>query len=190
VLVHGPLRELASSTPRRVRRGRREHHGLSAFESPAAFSRSCLRLAALIAVVGVLGVLDRLFALCLVLLLCLFGGLARLVSLDLDEDEPEVLALLAPVGSEPSPATLRRTFRLPAAVGARTVHLVGDVNGWSRAATPMRRDGAWFTVDVDLEPGRSYRYRYLLDGERWENDWSADAYVPNGFGSDDSVVRT
>jgi hypothetical protein len=33
------------------------------------------------------------------------------------------------------------------------------------------------------------RFRYLLDGERWENDWTADAYVPNSFGSDDSVVE-
>ena len=32
------------------------------------------------------------------------------------------------------------------------------------------------------------RYRYLLDGSRWENDWSADEYVPNGYGSDDSVL--
>ena len=39
-----------------------------------------------------------------------------------------------------------------------------------------------------LPPGRAYRFRYLLDGHRWENDWDADAYVPNGFGSDDSVV--
>ena len=68
--------------------------------------------------------------------------------------------------------------------------LVGDFNGWSRSATPLRREGAWFTAEVDLEPDRTYRYRYLLDGDRWENDWSADAYAPNPWGSEDSVVRT
>ena len=50
-----------------------------------------------------------------------------------------------------------------------------------------RKDGS-FRVAVALEPGRSYRFRYLLDGTRWENDWAADAYVPNEYGGDDSVV--
>jgi len=43
-------------------------------------------------------------------------------------------------------------------------------------------------VTVVLEPGRHYRFRYLLDGARWENDWVADAYVANEYGGDDSVV--
>lgn len=49
------------------------------------------------------------------------------------------------------------------------------------------RDGS-FSLVVRLETGRSYRFRYLLDDQRWENDWAADAYVPNAFGEDDSVV--
>jgi hypothetical protein len=36
--------------------------------------------------------------------------------------------------------------------------------------------------------GRAYRFRYLLDGVRWENDWHADDYVLNVHGSHDSVV--
>ncbi len=36
--------------------------------------------------------------------------------------------------------------------------------------------------------GRQYRYRFLLDGERWENDWAAEIYLPNSFGSEDSLV--
>jgi 1,4-alpha-glucan branching enzyme len=83
-----------------------------------------------------------------------------------------------------------RTFELPATVGAARVALVGDFNGWDPEAHPMARAGDRFTVTVELEPGRTYRYRYLLDGRRWENDWAADAYAPNGFGSDDSVART
>ena len=54
----------------------------------------------------------------------------------------------------------------------------------------MRRERDEFTAVVELEPGRTYRYRYLLDGCRWENDWAADAYVPNDFGAEDSLVRT
>jgi hypothetical protein len=45
-----------------------------------------------------------------------------------------------------------------------------------------------FTATVSLKPGSEYRFRYLLDGERWENDHAADRYVPNDHGSEDSVV--
>jgi len=41
---------------------------------------------------------------------------------------------------------------------------------------------------VDLDAGRAHRFRYLLDGQRWDNGWAADAYVANDFGGDDSVV--
>lgn len=80
------------------------------------------------------------------------------------------------------------TFRLPRAVGAQAVAVVGEFNGWSPDAHPMVPEDDEFVACIALEPGRTYRYRYLLDGERWENDWSADAYVPNEFGGDDSLV--
>jgi len=49
-------------------------------------------------------------------------------------------------------------------------------------------DGGGFCAVVELERGRSYRFRYHLDGQRWENDWAADGYVGNEYGGDDSVV--
>jgi len=49
------------------------------------------------------------------------------------------------------------------------------------------KDGS-FSTTLSLTPGNSYRFRYLLDEERWENDWDADLYLPNEFGSEDSVV--
>jgi hypothetical protein len=33
-----------------------------------------------------------------------------------------------------------------------------------------------------------YKFRYLIDDSRWENDWNADRYIPNSFGSEDSLV--
>jgi hypothetical protein len=45
-----------------------------------------------------------------------------------------------------------------------------------------------FTLTLILEAGRSYRFRYCLDNSRWENDWEADGYEPNAFGSDDSLL--
>lgn len=81
------------------------------------------------------------------------------------------------------------TFELPAEVSAESVNLCGEFNDWSLTATPLtcRKDGR-FGVTVMLEVGRSYRYRYLVDGEQWENDWAADAYTPNEYGGDDSVI--
>jgi 1,4-alpha-glucan branching enzyme len=81
------------------------------------------------------------------------------------------------------------TFSLPAACGAEQVHLVGDFNDWSNDATPLERTDDGFEVRVPLRTGRSYRFRYLLDGVRWENDWEADDYEPNDFGGDDSVLH-
>lgn len=80
-------------------------------------------------------------------------------------------------------------FTLPADVEATSVVLSGEFNDWSTAGFPLSHDadGTW-RVTVPLEPGRSYRYRFLIDGERWENAQDADDYVPNPFGTVDSVV--
>jgi hypothetical protein len=51
-----------------------------------------------------------------------------------------------------------------------------------------RKDGS-FSLTVSLPTGRHYRFRYFVDGKRWENDFAADDYSPNPFGSDDSVVK-
>jgi hypothetical protein len=191
---------------------------LRLLESPDGFARACLRLAGVLAIFGVVGVGNRLVLLPLAGVAAVFAALARLADTDrfddpVDADDPvEVLdteALVEPepepepepeVAAEPDPAAepevaaepvlVSRTFRLPVAVGAERVALVGEFNGWSHEATPMQREGAWFTATVELEPGRAYRYRYLLDGVRWENDWAPDAYVPNEYGTDDSLVHT
>lgn len=73
------------------------------------------------------------------------------------------------------------TFRLPkaAAANAQKVALVGDFNEWKKDTVCMKKlKSGEFKVDVELEPGREYEFRYLIDGESWENDWDADAYVP------------
>ena len=83
----------------------------------------------------------------------------------------------------------RVEFRLPADVGAGQAWLCGEFNDWSRDGTPMiAQDDGSLSVVVDLEPGQSYRFRYYLGEERWENDWAADAYVDNEFGGSDSLV--
>lgn len=83
----------------------------------------------------------------------------------------------------------RVTFELPADIEAQSATVVGEFNDWNQSSTKMKRtpDGG-FTATVSLKPGSEYRFRYLLDGERWENDHAADRYVPNVHGSEDSVV--
>lgn len=85
--------------------------------------------------------------------------------------------------------TVLVAFELPAAVAATSVSLCGDFNDWSPDAHPMvLLDDGRFRTEVRLPAGSRWRFRYRLDGERWENDWAADEYVPNGMGTDDSVV--
>ena len=80
-------------------------------------------------------------------------------------------------------------FYLPAEVDAEKVHLVGDFNDWDEQATPMKqkKDGTFFTA-LTLDTEQDYQFKYLLDGERWENDWQADDYITNELGVENSVV--
>jgi hypothetical protein len=52
----------------------------------------------------------------------------------------------------------------------------------------VRRKDGRFSVTVALPAERTYRYRFLLDGEQWENDWDAEMYVHNEFGTEDSLI--
>lgn len=87
-------------------------------------------------------------------------------------------------------SSCRVTFKLPAEVEAETVHLCGEFNAWNPTEHPLKqlKDGS-YSITLSLEPGNSYRFRYLLDGQRWENDWDADAYVANQYGSEDSLIN-
>ena len=80
-------------------------------------------------------------------------------------------------------------LELPREAGATSVAVAGEFNDWSvRTHEMRRRDDGSFAITLELQPGRTYCYRYWVDGERWENDWSADAYVPNEYGGDNSMI--
>jgi 1,4-alpha-glucan branching enzyme len=82
------------------------------------------------------------------------------------------------------------TFTLPAQVHAKVAHLYGDFTEWEKSPKEMllQEDGG-FSITLTINTGHDYRFRYLLDGAHWENDWAADAYVPNPFGTQDSVLK-
>lgn len=86
----------------------------------------------------------------------------------------------------------RVTFILPERVvkSAATVHIIGDFNNWGIKETPLQKtkDGK-FLAELELETGKEYQFRYLVDHTRWMNDKNADKYVPSGVGySENSVV--
>lgn len=86
----------------------------------------------------------------------------------------------------------KATFTLPveAAPDAKKVELVGEFNEWDlNGGIKMKKQkNGVFKASLDLEAGKEYQFRYLIDGETWENDWDADKYVTTPFGSENSVV--
>ena len=86
------------------------------------------------------------------------------------------------------------TFSLPAeaASHAENVQLVGDFSRWQEDPIDMKKmkDGE-FRTTIELEKGKDYHFRYLIDGKRWENDWHADKYETSSLGHvENSVVTT
>jgi 1,4-alpha-glucan branching enzyme len=73
---------------------------------------------------------------------------------------------------------------------ASKVNLAGEFNNWSETSDEMNtlKDGS-FSLSIDLETGRSYQFRYLLDGSVWVNDEAADHYQDSGFNSQNSVIE-
>ena len=83
------------------------------------------------------------------------------------------------------------TFKINKEIGKPSdkAFLVGDFNDWSKSSTPMKKlKSGEFSVTVDLEKGRDYEFKYLLDADAWENDWEADAYRTSDVG-ENSVVE-
>lgn len=84
------------------------------------------------------------------------------------------------------------TFGLPSELisNAQTAHLVGEFNDWDITATPMKKlKNGSFTITMDLETGREYQFRYLVNHTQWENALNADSFIPTPFGdSNNSVI--
>jgi 1,4-alpha-glucan branching enzyme len=85
----------------------------------------------------------------------------------------------------------RVTFRLPeiAVPDAKSVCIVGDFNDWNIHANRMKRlKNGDYMIKLELERGREYQFRYLIDETKWENDWNADKYVKSPYGDTDNSV--
>lgn len=90
-----------------------------------------------------------------------------------------------------SKSVFKVTFTVPAeaAAEAKKVALVGEFNGWNpeeAIALKKQKDGS-FKTSLELGAGE-YQFRYILDGEKWENDWEADKYVAAGVDATENSV--
>ena len=83
------------------------------------------------------------------------------------------------------------TFRLSKkmAGNAQKVSIAGDFNGWKSDQTPMKalKNGD-FTVTLQLDKGREYQYRFVLDDHQWLTDESADKQVYCDFARGHNAV--
>lgn len=81
------------------------------------------------------------------------------------------------------------TFSIPGTIWAGRINLVGDFNNWDQESLPFlhNRRGDW-VIELELDAGREYRFRYLLDGAEWRDEFQADKFVRNKYGTHDSVI--
>jgi 1,4-alpha-glucan branching enzyme len=72
---------------------------------------------------------------------------------------------------------------------ANVVNLAGDFNNWNIESIAMKKaKNGEFSASIELEKGREYQFKYVIDGKAWLNDAEADKFVPNAFHSENSVV--
>jgi 1,4-alpha-glucan branching enzyme len=90
-----------------------------------------------------------------------------------------------------SKSVCKVTFKLDkeTASSNEKVTLTGDFNNWDVESIPMKQGKTGdFSVAIELEKGKEYQFRYILDNAVWINEEQADKYVPNEFHSENSVV--
>lgn len=72
---------------------------------------------------------------------------------------------------------------------AESVSVAGDFNGWSRVASPLKRNGSglWSTEIVVPRAGR-FQYKFIINEQRWIEDPSNGMKAPDNYGGLNSVV--
>ncbi len=81
------------------------------------------------------------------------------------------------------------TFSLERENGAE-VAVVCEENGWVPVPMAYSKKNQAYQARIRLPKGGEYQFRYLIDGQAWENDPAADAYRQNEYGGQNGVVIT
>jgi len=85
------------------------------------------------------------------------------------------------------------TFTLPKEIYEYfdEISVVGDFNNWDphqHKFSHKHSDGS-SSVEVVLDAGKEYQFRYLCDGQTWLNEPKADKEIPTHYGdSKNSVI--
>jgi hypothetical protein len=73
---------------------------------------------------------------------------------------------------------------------AESVRLAADFNGWDGEGFELKRSdpgGSW-EIELRLKKGKTYRYNFVIDGERWVIDPASPLDVDDGFGGMNSSL--
>lgn len=72
---------------------------------------------------------------------------------------------------------------------AESVFLAGDFNDWNSNKTQFTKcsDGVW-QAEINCQPSGKYRYKFLVNGERWTEDASHGLKEEDGYGGFNSVL--
>ena len=74
------------------------------------------------------------------------------------------------------------------ASSTHAIHVVGDFNGWNKAADPLERaDDGHFSVRLPLAPGR-YPYKFVVNNEYYIVDPKSAEFLQDGYGGRNSIV--
>ncbi|MFN0091607.1 MAG: isoamylase early set domain-containing protein [Acidimicrobiales bacterium] len=86
---------------------------------------------------------------------------------------------------------VRVIFSLPGHEPAGSVTLVGDFNGWDRAANPLRaRPNGRRSTSVVLPAGAVAEFRYVGEDGAWFDDEQAEGWRDNPHGGRNGLVTT
>lgn len=81
------------------------------------------------------------------------------------------------------------TFILPEGLEAQSASVVGDFNNWSPQAHPMHKDSdGYWRISIELETGKEYQFRYLVNGQDWYNDSQCEC-CRNPYGGENNLLR-
>ncbi len=96
------------------------------------------------------------------------------------EGAPTVL-----VAASNQPVAVRLVFH---AAQAGQVQVAGTFNDWDPKAAPMRQgaDGTWHTT-LTLPRGR-HEYMFVVDGDQWVADPTAELSAPDDFGQANAIL--
>lgn len=88
--------------------------------------------------------------------------------------------------------TITFYIKKEAAAGADKIFLICEHNGWEPVAMKPQKNGTFrgsITVPTDIQPSYQYRFKYIMNnGEvKFDNDWDAESYCRNDFGTENSV---